>query len=143
MAVLASLNAVSQTPAQVKQVEETRQFLATTDFVYPYLDTPPGYPGGNEAWSKYVTSSTVIKDAIVTAKLKGVPAGNYTVVVSFYILPDGKIQTVKTQGKPIGYGLDEAAVKLIKGSGKWTPAHIEGKYTRSLVNIPVHYQITY
>ena len=76
VAVLASLNAVSQTPSQVKQVEETRQFLATTDFVYPYLDTPPGYPGGNDAWSRYVSSSTVIKEAIKGAKTKGVPAGN-------------------------------------------------------------------
>lgn len=143
LAVLASFNAVSQTPAQIKKVEETRQFLATTDFVYPYLDTPPGYPGGNEAWSKYVSSSSIIRDAIKLAKAKDIPAGKYTVVVSFFILPDGRIQNVKPQGKPVGYGLDEAAVKLIKGSGKWTPAHIEGKYTRSLVNIPVHYQINY
>ena len=140
---LFSFQGYSQTQSQLNNLNETRKWLATTDFVYPYVDTDPGYPGGGEKWNKYVSSSTVIRDAIANAKANKIPAGKYTVVVNFNILPDGKLASIKTKGKKLGYGLEEAAIKLIEESGKWIPGHVEGLYRKSEVNLPIHFHITY
>jgi hypothetical protein len=136
-----TLSANSQTEAQLKQLDSSRKFLATTDFVYPYIDTPPGFVGGNEKWSKYFYESDVIKKAIDKAKEQNIPSGNYTVVVKFAINPDSTIGDVKTVSKKVGYGLEEAAMKFVKDSGKWIPAHVEGENTKSYLQLPVKFTI--
>ena len=133
----------AQTDSQLKAVDSVRKFLATTDFVYPYLDTPPGYVGGEEKWREYQRKSTVLKEAVKAAKEKKIPAGKYVVVVNFNVNPDGSIADVKTTNKAIGYGLDEAALNFVKGSGKWIPANIEGQNTKSAINLPVTFTIDY
>jgi hypothetical protein len=136
-----SLSAFSQTNADLSKLKANRQFLAQTDFVYPYIDSPPFYPGGGEKWNRYVMSSSVIKKAIEDAKAQNMPAGNYTVIVKFAIGADSTVQDVKTINKTIGYGLEAAAIELVKGSGKWIPANIEGNDTKAFLNLPVNFAI--
>ena len=136
-----SVNA--QTVSQLKAVDSVRKFLATTDFVYPYIDTPPGYEGGNEKWQEYQKKSTVLKDAVKSAKEKKMPAGKYKVVVNFKVNADGSVADVKTTNKAVGYGLEDAAINFVKGSGKWVPANVEGENTKSTINLPVTFSISY
>lgn len=138
---LASIAGFSQTNADLANLKAAREFLATTDLVYPYIDSSPGYVGGNEKWSKYISSNPVFKNAVEAAKEKGIASGNYTIVVKFAVNPDGTVSDAKAVSKPIGYGLEEAAVKLIEGSGKWIPANVEGKDIKSYLNFPVKFSI--
>lgn len=138
---LAYIAGFSQTNADLANLKSARQFLATTDLVYPYIDSGPGYVGGNEKWSKYISSNSVFKNAVEAAKEKGMPSGSYTIVVKFAVNPDGTVSDVKTVSKPLGYGLEEAAVKLIQDSGKWIPANIEGEDRKSYINFPVKFSI--
>lgn len=131
----------SQTSNDLAQLKSAREFLATTDLVYPYIDSSPGYVGGNDKWSKYISSSTVFKNAVEAAKDKGMAAGNYTIIVKFAINPDGSVSDAKAITKPLGYGLEDAAVKLVEGSGKWVPANVEGKDIKSYINFPVKFSI--
>lgn len=135
--------ASAQTESQLKQVDETRKFLATTDYVYPYLDTPPGFAGGDAKWQEYQKKSTLLKDAVKAAKEQKIPVGKYVVNLKFSVAPDGSITDVKPTNKPIGYGLEEAAINFIKGSGKWIPANIEGENTKTAVVIPIAFNIVY
>jgi TonB family protein len=139
--VLAAMAGFSQTDHDLAQLKSARDFLATTDLVYPYIDSGPGYVGGNEKWSKYIESAPVFKNAVEAAKNKGIAEGSYTILVRFAINPDGSVGDVKAVSKPLGYGLEEAAVKLIQQSGKWVPANVEGKDVRSYVNFPVKFSI--
>lgn len=136
-------SANAQTDSQLKALDTARKLLATTDFVYPYIDTPPGYVGGEEKWRKYQRESTVLKDAVKAAKDQKIPAGRYVVNVKFNVNPDGSIADAKTTSKPIGYGLEDAALNFVKGSGKWLPANVEGQNTKSVVNLPVVFTISY
>ena len=136
-----SVNA--QTDSQLKAIDSVRKFLATTDFVYPYLDTPPGYVGGEEKWREYQRKSTVLKDAVKLAKDQKIPAGKYVVVVNFSVNSDGTVANVKATNKPVGYGLEEAAMNFVKGSGKWIPANVAGEDTKATVNLPVAFTISY
>ena len=137
------LGARSQTEEQLKQLDTVRKFLATTDYVYPYIDTPPGYVGGNEKWTNYQKTSPVLKDALRKAKEQRIPIGRYTINLKFKVNPDGSVSEVKTTNKPIGYGLEEAAISFIQDSGKWLPANIEGKNVATTVNLPISFTIAY
>jgi|GEM_PF-1779980 len=131
----------SQTETDLRKLNANRQFLATTDLVYPYLDSPPFYPGGGEKWNQYVLSSPVIKKAVENAKAQQLAPGNYTVVVKFAIGADSLVRDVKIVSKPIGYGLEQAAIELVKNSGKWIPANVEGKDTKAYLNLPINFAI--
>jgi hypothetical protein len=133
----------AQTEEQLKELSVARKALASTDIVYPFIDTPAGYTGGNERWLYYQMTSPVLKEAIKNAKENNIPAGRYSIVVQFYIDTTGQVVNAKATGKPVGYGLDEAAVKFIEGSGKWLPANVEGEEVKSKVILPVNFSITY
>jgi hypothetical protein len=141
LAAFSFVAASAQNAQQLKQLEAERKFLASTDVVYPYIDTSPGYLGGNEKWTRYVNNAAHMKAAIEKAKQQSIPDGSYTVIVKFAVNADSTVGDAKVISKPVGFGLEEAALQLVKESGKWIPAHIEGKHQRSYLQVPVRFAI--
>lgn len=137
----AAFTASAQTETEAKQLADARTYYANSSAAYPYIDSPPLYPGGNGKLEKYFTANAGMTDAIKKAKEAGAPMGIYTVMVRFAVNPNGSISDVKTLGKPVGYGFEEAALKLVKESGKWTPANVEGENTKGYLQIPVRFAI--
>lgn len=137
----AAFTASAQTDAEAKQIADARAYYANSSAAYPYIDSAPAYPGGNNKLEKYFTGNADMAAAVKQAKQAGAATGIYTVVVRFAVNTNGSIADVKTVGKPVGYGLDEAAIKLVKDSGKWTPANIEGENTKGSIQLPVRFAI--
>lgn len=137
-----SITAFSQTDSQLRELDSARKDLAFSGMVYPYIDSSPGYPGGDKKWSEYVTSANLMKATVAKAKEQKVPSGKYTVVVRFAVNADSTLSDFKVVGNKAGYGFDEAAIKLVQGSGKWIPAHVEGKHIKSHLQLPVNFTIT-
>lgn len=142
LAAAASLAGFSQTDQQLRELDSARKALAFSGMVYPYIDSSPGYPGGDQKWSAYVNSADLMKETIARAKAQKVPAGRYAVVVRFAVNADSTLSEVKVVGKKVGYGFDEAAIKLVQGSGQWIPAHVEGRHIKSHLQLPVTFTIT-
>ena len=136
-----SIVGFSQTDNDLRKLNATRQFLATTDLANPYIDTPPFYPGGGEKWNKYILESTVMQQAIESANARNMSPGQYTVIVKFAVNTDSTLSDIQTINKPLGYGLEEAAIQLVKGSSKWIPANMGGANTRSYLKLPVNITI--
>ena len=130
--------AMAQSASDIQKLNRNRQFLATTDLANPYIDTPPFYPGGGEKWNQYVLGSSIIKDAIEKASAQKATPGKYTIIVQFLVNADSTVSDVKTISRPLGYGLEEAAIQLVKESGKWIPANISGTNTKAYLKLPVH-----
>ena len=137
-----SIAAFSQTEKQLRELDAARKELAESGMVYPYIDTSPGYLGGNEKWSQYVNGSNLIKETVDKAREQKVAPGSYTVLIRFAVNTDSTLVDLKPVGKRIGYGFEEAAIKLLQGSGKWIPAHVEGKHIKSYLQMPVNFTIT-
>jgi TonB family protein len=135
--------AMAQSAATSQQLSAARSYLSESGMVYPYIDSAPMYPGGEQKWEDYVNKTGLIDKTIAEARKKNIPSGVYTVVVKFAVNADGSIGDAKVLSKPIGYGLEDAALKLVKESGKWTPANIEGKDSKAYVNFPVRFSILY
>lgn len=104
---------VSTGPTQVPDEE--------TDKIFTSVQIQSTFPGGPEAWAKFLTR-TLNRDLPVE---NGAPAGIYKVIVSFVVSRDGSISDVKAENDP-GYGTAAEAVRVIQKGPKWTPAEQNG-----------------
>ncbi|GAB4094432.1 energy transducer TonB [Flaviaesturariibacter terrae] len=134
-------SAFAQTAAERQNLQDVRSYLANSDYVYPYVDTPPFFPGGNDKWSRYVNSSALVLNAGLEAAKQGLQPGFYVVTVRFAINADGTVGETRTIGRQLGYGLEDAALTLVKNSGKWTPANIEGRDAKSWLQLNIRFHV--
>ena len=82
------------------------------------------YPGGQEAWKKYLQRSLRSQIAVDN----GAGPGMYSVVVSFLVAKDGTTSEVRAIAAPDpDYGTAAEAVRVIERSGKWQPAIQNGR----------------
>ena len=93
-----------------------------TDKIFTSVQIQSTFPGGSEAWVKFL-SRTLNRDLPVE---NGAPAGRYAVTVSFVVARDGSISDVKAENDP-GYGTAAEAVRVIKKGPNWTPAQQNGR----------------
>lgn len=97
------------------------------------METPPTYPGGIVQLYKFLSSNIVYPKTAAEAKVKG------TAYVSFDIEKDGSVTGVRVEGRKLGYGIDEEAIRVVKLSKKWNPGMQNGKPVRVKYNIPVKF----
>jgi hypothetical protein len=90
--------------------------------VFTQTQIPAHFPGGEEAWQKYLQRN-LNRDMIVE---KGGPPGKYTVVVSFIIDKEGTLSDIRAENDP-GYGTKEEAIRMIEKGPNWVPAEQNGK----------------
>ncbi|MBC8084688.1 MAG: energy transducer TonB, partial [Hymenobacter sp.] len=62
------------------------------------------------------------------------------VMVEFIIQKDGSLTDAKVL-KPLGSGLDQEALRLIKTAPKWTPATYQGQPLKQKMVLPVLFQL--
>jgi len=90
--------------------------------VFITAEIPAQFPGGFEAWKKYLERNL---NAGLPAE-NGAQAGKYTVMVSFVVDKEGNISDVKAENEP-GFGTEAEAIKIIKKGPKWQPAIQNGR----------------
>ena len=93
------------------------------------------YPGGNDAWMKYVSKK--MNPAVPS---KDAPVGKYQVIAQFVVSKDGTVSNVKALTK-FGYDMEEEVVRVIEQSGKWTPAMQNGKPVNAYRKQPVTFMV--
>ena len=97
-----------------------------TNKIYTKVEVEASYPGGEEAWKKFI-SRTIDLDAPIRY---GAEAGAYLVTVKFIVNIDGKLIDIACENDP-GYGTCQEAIRVLKSSKKWLPASINGKKVRA------------
>lgn len=94
---------------------------------------PPVYPGGMSKLYAFLGNTIRYPLSATENNIQG------TVHVSFTIEKDGSLTDVKTEGKKLGYGTDEEAVRALKLSKRWNPGIQNGKPARVKYNIPIRF----
>ncbi|MGJ7030705.1 energy transducer TonB [Niabella hirudinis] len=107
------------------------------DSLYTREDKEAAFPGGPKAWRAYLTRAL---DAKVPIK-NGAPEGRYQVMVKFIVDKDGRLLDIKAISSN-GYGMENEAVGVIRGSGKWTPAQKYGRSIKAYKMQPITFAIT-
>ena len=122
------LNAsTSQTNATVTQSGDQ------TIYSHVSLETPPTYPGGIAKFYESLTTSITYPKAAADKKIQGI------VPVTFIIEKDGTLTDIKTEGRELGGGLEEEAIRVMKLSKRWNPGMQNGKVVRVQYHVPIKF----
>ena len=91
------------------------------------------YPGGIAAWMRYLTKSLHYPDAAQSAEIQG------DVLVQFIVDKEGNVSDVQAVSGPDE--LREEAIRVIRKSGKWTPAIQNGRTVKSYKKQPIKFRL--
>lgn len=99
-----------------------------------YADVPPQFPGGAEAFDRY------IKSKVNFAKAKQAGIENAKVVVSFIIDPEGNIIQIEAVSHN-GYGMEQAVEEVLRNMPKWTPGKNANTNVYVKLLLPIRYEL--
>jgi len=104
------------------------------DKVFQKVEIESQYPGGPSAWQRFLQKNLRYPDRAIEDNIQG------TVHVQFIVDRDGTVSEVTALNDP-GGGLAEEAVRIIKKSGKWTPAIQNGRQVKSYKKQPITFRL--
>ncbi len=104
------------------------------DVIYSSTDQAPQFPGGMEAFGKFLGQNVHYPVAMNEKLLEGI------VTAQFVIEPDGSLSNIKVLRGP-GYGSSEEAVRVLSLSPKWKPGLNNGKPVRVAVTELIHFTL--
>ncbi|WP_158617959.1 energy transducer TonB [Chitinophaga lutea] len=100
------------------------------------LDMPPHFPGGDMAAAEFINSKLRYPRQAVEQGVGG------QVVISMLISETGELSNFRVISQPIGYGLEEEAMEMIKAMPNWEPAIKNGEKVAVEHTFPVTYTVT-
>lgn len=116
-------------------VEAPKKDETNYDQIFTKVEIESAYPGGPGAWSRYLNKNLpqYYTGDVVEREIQG------RVVVQFIVDKDGNVSDV--QGVEGPKELWAIAEKVIKASGKWTPAVQNGRQVKSYKKQPITFQL--
>ena len=115
-------------------IEEIKEYTEDISLNSGSIDTAALYPGGEKALLVFIASYVKYPNVAKEKEKQG------TVYVQFEISKKGKVENVKI-AKSICPSLDEAAMKVIRRMGVWTPGMHKGQIVRSTYMVPVMFRL--
>lgn len=92
------------------------------------------FKGGTEDWVKYIQKNINFPDRARNLKKEG------SLLLQFVVNTDGTTSDI-TILRSVEYSLDEEAIRLIKDSPKWRPAHQDGRLVKAYRRQPLKFQL--
>jgi protein TonB len=105
------------------------------DKTFTKVEIESEFPGGTAAWLRYLNKNLRYPDDAVNNEIQG------TVVVQFIVDKEGNVSDVQAIQGPDNGGLRDEAVRVIKKSGKWTPAVQNGRQVKSYKKQPIVFRL--
>lgn len=124
---------ITAPPADNKGVVEAPKDNTDYDKTFTKVEIESEYPGGAAAWARYLSKNLVYPDEAVNAEIQG------QVIVRFIVDKEGNVSDVEAVSGP--NELRDAAVRVIKKSGAWTPAVQNGRKVKSYKSQPINYRL--
>jgi len=98
--------------------------------IFTYVEQMPTFPGDINA---YIKAHLTYPAAAKKAQLEG------RVILRFVVNSDGTLSNYEVQ-RGLGYGCDEAALKMLKSMSKWKPGTQNGKAVAVYYTLPVYFK---
>jgi TonB family protein len=115
---------------------DVEEASAVNDSVYNDAQKLASFPGGQEAFSKWMSENFQYPDSCMKEGIQG------KVILQFVVNTDGSIVDVKPVRSPHP-ALTEAAIQIVKKMPRWIPAEHEGKKVRCRFNLPFMFRLSY
>jgi protein TonB len=103
------------------------------DKTFTKVEIESEYAGGPAAWARYLNKNLHYPDEAVNNEIQG------DVIVQFIVDKEGNVSEVEAVSGP--NELRDEAVRVIKKSGKWSPAIQNGRQVKSYKKQPVKFRL--
>jgi protein TonB len=114
-------------------VEAPKKVEEDWDKTFTKVEIESEYPGGAAAWQRYLNRNLRYPQDAIDNEIQG------TVVVQFIVDKEGMVSEVESISGP--KELRDEAVRVIKKSGKWTPAVQNGRQVKSYKKQPIVFRL--
>lgn len=114
-------------------VEAPKKDEEDYDKTFTKVEIESEYPGGQGAWMRYLNKNFKYPQEAIDNEIQG------TVVVQFIVDKEGNVSDVDAVSGPSE--LKEEAIRVIKKSGKWTPAVQNGRQVKSYKKQPIVFKL--
>jgi protein TonB len=114
-------------------VEAPKKEEEDWDKTFTKVEIESSYPGGQAAWQRYLNKSLRYPQEAQDNEIQG------AVVIQFIVDKEGNVSEVEAISGP--NELREEAVRVIKKSGKWTPAVQNGRQVKSYKKQPIVFRL--
>ena len=104
--------------------------------VFVFAEEMPQFPGGQDSMVKFISENLVYPVLAQENNIQG------RVVVQFVVKENGEIADVKIVSKALGWGLDEAAVAVVKKMPVWKPGKLRGAPVKVRFVLPIRFRLT-
>ncbi|GAA4455941.1 TonB family protein [Rurimicrobium arvi] len=100
--------------------------------IFKVVEQMPEFPGGEDALYKFLQDNVQYPPKATNAGKEG------TVSVKFVVNEDGSISNVEV-ARPIGFDMDEEAIRVVKKMPKWKPGKQNGKAVKVYYRVPIRF----
>jgi periplasmic protein TonB len=114
-------------------VEAPKKEEEDYDKTFTKVEIESDYPGGTSAWQRYLNKTLRYPQDAIDNEVQG------TVVIQFIVDKEGNVSDVEAVSGP--NELRDEAVRVIKKSGKWTPAIQNGRQVKSYKKQPIVFRL--
>lgn len=108
-------------------------FLQPKNRIFTFVEHMPSYPGGEPALMNYLDNQIHIPSEARKQNIQG------TVVVQFVVGANGHLSDITTVGRKIGGGLEDEAIRAVKGMPDWIPGRQKGKKVNVQYSLPIRF----
>jgi protein TonB len=114
-------------------VEAPKKEKNNLDEIFTKVEIESDYPGGAGAWLRYLNKNLRYPEDAQDNEIQGM------VVIQFIVDREGNVSNVEAISGP--NELRDEAVRVIKKSGKWTPAVQNGQQVKSYKKQPITFRL--
>lgn len=105
------------------------------DGIFTVVEIESSYPGGMPAWARFLHKNFNYPEDAMEKGIQG------PVLVQFIVDKEGNVSDIEVVSGPTDGGLREEAIRVIRKSGKWTPAIQNGRVVKSYKRQPVIFRM--
>jgi protein TonB len=116
-----------------KVIEQPKREEEDWNKTFTKVEIPSEYPGGPAAWQRFLHRNLLYPQNALDQGIQGF------VVVQFIVDRDGSVSNVEALSGPME--LRAEAIRVIKKSGKWTPAIQNGHQVKSYKQQPLGFKM--
>jgi TonB family protein len=111
-----------------------RKTPGNDEITFTKAEQMPFYPGGKEAWQKFLNTTLHYPQEAQDAETTG------TVVLGFVVKTDSTLANITIISDP-GKGLGQEAKRVLEASGKWAPAKQNGQPVNCYFRQPITFAL--
>jgi TonB family protein len=126
-----------QVRAQTQDVKDSASVVkgSKSNEVLNQTEQMPDFPGGVDKMYEYLSSNVVYPMEARKKKKQG------KVVLTFVVTQSGEITDIMSVNEPIGYGIEEEAIRVVKAMPRWNPGMINGKPVTVKFTLPIRFAL--